>query len=93
MNLANNKQELKAIFALEKAFLKCSKLGIKFSVMDSGLHFANKRLLVECEKIAEKEAVRTNSGAYPSIAYAQDTELKELPTVDTHKAMMSSGAW
>lgn len=89
MNLENTKEEESAIKSLENAFKKCRKAGIKFSVMDSTLHYANRRLYKECEKIEDE----ISGGKYPTIAYAQDTKLKECPSVNTYKSMESCGGW
>jgi len=89
MELENTKEEENAIKSLERAFKKCSGIGIKFSVMDNTLHFANKRLYQECEKIEFKQI----GSKYPTVAYAQETEIGECPSVNTYKSMESCGGW
>jgi len=86
-------EETKAINKLSKAFELCAKLGIRFSVMDSTLHYANKRLYKECENAENTSDKLLGGGKYPSIAYAQDTELGCVPRVNTHDSMDSCGGW
>ena len=94
MKFENTELEDKAIKQLELAFKNCSKLGIKFSVMDNSLLYANKRLYKECDKIVkEKEENNRFSGVYPTVAYAQDTELSYCPEVNCYKSMDSCGGW
>lgn len=95
MNLENTEEEKKAIRKLELAFKKCSELGIKFSVMDSDLLYANNRLYQECLKEENKDAVKFGkyNGSYPTIAYAQDTELNDNPRVNCYSSMESCGGW
>ena len=92
MNLKDNKQEAKAIELLEKAFARCAKFGIRFSVMDADLLYANKRLYKECQKIADR---KENGGhdVYPTVAYAQNTKHGECPEVDCSGSMESCGGW
>ena len=91
MNLDNTKKEEEAIKDLENAFKKCSKLGIRFSVMDYDLKYANKRLYKECEKIQKSK--NSISGVYPAVAYAQNTDLGYCPGVNCHNSMESCGGW
>lgn len=91
MSIENNQEEEKAIKSLERAFKKCSDLGLKFSVMDNDLFYANKRLYKECEKFSEKES--NYSGKYPTVAYAQDTDLGECLKVKCYNSMESCGGW
>jgi len=89
MDLDNNNEELKAIKELEKAFKNCSKLGIKFSVMDADLLFVNKRAYKECYKF---ELTQGNS-VYPTVAYMQDIDNSIQNKVNTNNSMESCGGW
>ena len=90
--MQHNKKELQAISELEEAFKKCSILGIKFSVMDSDLFFANKRLYSAAEKIMKLHETN-HSGAYPAIGYCQDVDKTIETKVNTHRSMDSCGGW
>lgn len=93
--LYDTPEEEAAIKSLERALKKCSKLGIKFTVMGNELHYANKNLYKDClvVEVAEEKRYGVTSGVYPTIAYAQNTNLKYIPVVDCHGTMDSCGGW
>jgi len=92
MDLFNNKQEEEAIKQLEKAFKKCAEIGIKFSVMDGELLYANKRLYKACLEVENKQKGFIN-GHYPAIAYSKDTDLEYSYNVNCSGSMESCGGW
>jgi len=90
--MKHNKKELQAISELEAAFKNCSQLGIRFSVMDSDLLFANKRLYKAAKKIM-KLYENNHSGSYPAIGYCQNVDNGIDTHVNTSHSMDSCGGW
>lgn len=95
MDLENTEEEKKAIRKLELAFKKCSELGIKFSVMDSDLLYANSRVYKQCLEEEQKDLKKfgITNGSYPTVAYSQDTDLGECLKVNCFNSMESCGGW
>jgi hypothetical protein len=93
--LEDTKLEKSAIKSLERAFKKCSALGLQFSVMDNSLLYANTRLYEKCLEVesAYKKKYGIGAGVYPTIAYAQETEHNSCNVVNCYDSMDSCGGW